>query len=251
MLQTLFTAAAAAAPTQNTSGNGATPEAGEEDSPEGQAHSMMNALGASMPLLPGINLFNPAQAKLLQQQMQAQNFSTTNQAFPVAKVRGVKTAKQGALNLHSSRGSTSSNGHPDSESKANMGDFTFPGKHNQNTSGKHTSQQQKQASSSHRSNIVASSSAHPASEPMSHSHLPHPISQMQNHHQQSGPRMKYWKDGCLKCSKTYSVGWRVKQTRKKALDGTILQPNMLPEDGKIAKLCEGMSSPTPFRRGPH
>lgn len=215
MLQTLFTAAAGASPA-----SGASPETALESANE-QARQLGNALGATMPLLPGINLFNPAQAKALQQQLSQQSSSST-QAFPLAKLRA--KAKPSALNLHSSHGSTSSNGHPMSEGQNGMGNFTFPGKA---VPGRGNSE--KRQKSSH----AASSSAHPASEPMHR-----PTHQVDNRHRY-GRRMKYWAAGCLMCSKTESLGWRVKQTRKKALDGTVLDPGMLPEDGQVLKLCEG------------
>lgn len=231
MLQTLFTAAAGSAP-PNAS-NGASPEAAA-DNAENQARQIVNTLGASIPLLPGINLFNPAQAKALQQQMASQNAASA-QAFPLAKLRA--KARPSALNLHSSRGSTSSNGNPMSDGNTDMEGFSFPGKPNLGSSKNGRPQMNSNRSA------IASSSTHPASEPIHRNSQMYPTShqqyQQQQHHQPV--RLKFWAQGCLKCHKTERVGWRVKQTRKKALDGTILEPGMLHEDGQISKLCEGKS----------
>ena len=227
MLQTLFTATANSTP--ENAGNGL-PEAGT-DSPESQARQIVNTLGASMPLLPGINLFNPPQAKASQQQRtSAQNNSAPAQAIPFARLR--PKAKPSASNLPSSHGSTSSAGHVMSDGNADMGGFTFPNKGGRASS---TARGQPQTTSSR--SKVASSSAHPASEPVHHNNTMYP---------QQSVRLKYWAQGCLKCRKTESVGWRVKQTRKKALDGTVLEPGMLPEDDKVCKLCEGTFAYIPY-----
>lgn len=211
MLQTLLTAAAGS--NQPTSGNEESPEASGT-----HARNIVNHLNSGMPLLPGINLFNPIQAKAVQQQLSASSpASASSHAFPPLKPRPIKAKSAIAKQQHSSRGSTSGNDHPMSESNANIGEFSFPGRdeaRGQNSEGR-AYVAKKQA--------LAGSSAHPASEPM----------------HQAPVRLKHWPAGCLQCGKTESRQWRVKQKRKKALDGTDLDPSMLPDDGHISKLCEG------------
>lgn len=225
MLQTLFTAAASSSSTTTESNS-------EESTAESQARQLVNTLGANMPLLlPGINLFNPIQAKAVQQQQQSASSpaSASSQSFPLAKLRANKP-KPPALNLHSSHGSTSSSHqHPMSESNADMGRFSFPPKGSHNARSQTATGQHQFAD---RQATKAGSSAHPASEPM-HAHY-----QQQQQHE-APVRLKYWAAGCLQCGKTESKQWRVKQKRKKALDGTDLEGKLLSEDGSVSKLCEG------------